>query len=282
MGDVPTNISPTISTSLFLDTPTRRPSLTPRPSPSPTWTPLPTLSSIEAEQTVVELLKFNAGCRLPCWWGITPGETRWDESEQFLSTFAVRIGQGQERAFQEGDGFHYYTNYSVIYFIPEQNTEGRTVYSVRDGIIIGFSVDSQGNEFSYQLHQLLSVYGQPQEVYILTYPSVPFDVLPFRILVRYPEQGIYAIYEYPAKNDGNTITSCPDSRGPSLHLDSPNQPYEKYLIPFEETAKRLMGVNENDSLVDLQTATQMDVKTFYEIFKFPDLGLCLKTSANLW
>ncbi len=272
--NTPPNIVPTSRPTRIRDTSTA--------IPSPTWTPLATLSSDEAEQFISNLLESNRGCKLPCWWGIVPGQTRWDEAEQFFSTFATEIGQGQEGFEQEDDGYHHYTNYSMYYTIPGQPTDGRTLYDVRDGVIVFISVDSTGNEISYQLHRLLSSYGQPQSVYILTYPNVPFDILPFRILVHYPDQGIYAIYEYPAENDGTTISSCPNSSGPSLYLDSPNQPYEKYLTPFEDSAKRLMGVNEGDPLVNLQTATQMDVETFYETFKDPKTDMCLKTPANLW
>ena len=66
------------------------PTLTPRPTwtPSPTWTPIPTrtptatplpfptLESAEMQSFIAEMLSTNGGCELPCWWGITPGETR--------------------------------------------------------------------------------------------------------------------------------------------------------------------------------------------------------------
>lgn len=271
----------TSATIKSTQTPTQNPS-TQTPVPSPTWTHLPTLSLGEAEKAIAKLLVSNGGCELPCWWGMIPGETRWDEAEQFLNTFTTSIGQGQQGTHQEDDGYHFHTNYTVHYIISGHTNEGLALFSIRDGIIIGIDIDSPGNEFDYQLYQLLSSYGLPQAVYVLTYPNVPFDVLPFRILIHYSNQGIYAIYEYPAENDGNTITSCPDASGPSLHLDSPNQPYKKYLMPFEDSAKRLMGVNENNLLVDLQTATQMDITTFYETFKNPEVRECLKTPTHLW
>ncbi len=34
-----------------------------------------TLPTGEAQKMVQELLENNAGCRLPCWWGIVPGKT---------------------------------------------------------------------------------------------------------------------------------------------------------------------------------------------------------------
>jgi len=132
---------------------------------------------------VASLLESNGGCKLPCWWGAIPGQTSWDEVEQFLNMFITRVEQGQAGTSLEDDGDHFYTNYSAEYIVLGQASKGRILYDVRDGVIVGISVDPPGNEFSYQLHQLLSSYGQPQAVYILTYPNVPFEILPFRILL---------------------------------------------------------------------------------------------------
>jgi hypothetical protein len=42
-----------------------------------------------------ELLENNAGCRLPCWWGIIPGQTKGIEAQRFLETFTlVRVSEG--------------------------------------------------------------------------------------------------------------------------------------------------------------------------------------------
>jgi hypothetical protein len=252
------------------------------PVPSATWTPLPTLSLEESERIIVDLFESNGDCKLPCWWGAVLGETRWEEVEQFLATFATGIGEGQARALKEDDGYHQYTNYGVDYVLPGHQTVGQLLYGVRDQIVISVRVQPPGTEFGYQLHQFLSYYGQPQEVYVFTYSNVPSNVIPFRVLVRYQDQGFYAIYEYPAEINGDTISACPDSSGPSLHLRIPNQPYEKYLVPFEDVARRELGMNKNQQLIDLRTATKMDVKSFYETFRNQHSGTCLQTLVSMW
>ena len=54
-------------------------------TPSPTS--YPRLSREEAKPRIIEMLQTNAGCRLPCWWGITPGKTRWEEVHALLSPY---------------------------------------------------------------------------------------------------------------------------------------------------------------------------------------------------
>ena len=45
----------------------------------PTYTPFSTLSPSGSISLVLELLQNNPSCLLPCWWGITPGETSWQD-----------------------------------------------------------------------------------------------------------------------------------------------------------------------------------------------------------
>ena len=78
------------------------PSVTQKPFTTETITRVPSLTSLasrstltatEQENYVSELLKTNAGCKLPCWWGITPGETSWEDAEHFLIYLGATIGR---------------------------------------------------------------------------------------------------------------------------------------------------------------------------------------------
>ena len=57
--------------------------------PPPTWTPLPTMDFLARNTEIVRLMSTNNDCRLPCWWGIMPGVTSWQEAQQFFETFGV-------------------------------------------------------------------------------------------------------------------------------------------------------------------------------------------------
>lgn len=56
-----------------------------------TPTTLSTLSYDEALVTVQTLYETNNGCLLPCWWGITPGKTTWEQTKDLLSPFVSQI-----------------------------------------------------------------------------------------------------------------------------------------------------------------------------------------------
>ena len=88
-GLVPPTFTPSPTRTLMPPTPTAvLPSLTftstrrpIAPSPlntaTPTRVPVSTLGAKQQAQFVADMLKTNGGCELPCWWGITPGQTAW-------------------------------------------------------------------------------------------------------------------------------------------------------------------------------------------------------------
>ena len=92
-----TTITPTrpiaqIATSTWTPTPsptsspTLQPTLTPLPTETVILTPWSTLLPDEAADKVLSLLADNQNpdCLLPCWWGATPGQTRWQDLSSYL------------------------------------------------------------------------------------------------------------------------------------------------------------------------------------------------------
>lgn len=51
-----------------------------------TW--LPPLSPTEANAFALGMLETNGECELPCWWGIVPGSSRWEQTVPYIRTFA--------------------------------------------------------------------------------------------------------------------------------------------------------------------------------------------------
>jgi hypothetical protein len=53
-------------------------------SPPFTPVPLPSLTTEEQMTYIKNLLEPNIHCQLPCWWGVVPGVTSWQESKNLL------------------------------------------------------------------------------------------------------------------------------------------------------------------------------------------------------
>jgi hypothetical protein len=267
-------------------TPSPTPALTLAPSPTPTPTAQPTVTETPVAiptppgtsltEQVLWLYETNNGCQLPCWWGMTPGQTTWPIAEEFLNRFDEDIysaSSAPRRAY-----------YGVLIPLPtkvfgEDWSELGIV--VQDDVInhirtrVSMGNTPPGYLTQYMLSTFLTTYGQPAEVWLSTY-SAPYSDLPFRVVLFYPDQGIAALYGSNGIKQGEVVSGCPQQSpvgflslwGPSLTLT------------FEEVKSSAAAYNVD--FLSLEDSTEMDVTTFYETFKNPDNSTCLETPAHLW
>ena len=235
----------------------------------------PTLTADESKQLVRDLLENNAGCRLPCWWGITPGKTTWIEARQILEKTSLYIG-GQEI----GEVFYV----DVQAYLPYPHNFAKYMehsYGVKNGIVDYIDVYNFDLAPNFSLPNLLESYGQPDEVWIRTLPKAERGIQHFIIDVFYGELGILVEYSTgdPMKEVEGNLQNCwiTEMDSPFLDLWSP----ETQKLSFQE-AKKFIDTTNLPEPKPLLESTGMDVKTFYETFKNSETDVCLETPKNLW
>ena len=264
----PTNVTSATST------------LTRVPSQLPTWTPLPTLTIDDAQRLVKELLETNAGCRLPCWWGFTPGQTSWDEAEHFLTQIAQYIGtynEETENTFIADAQIHtpagaVSTSWESVPYLTQD-------YLVRDGIIQTINVFNFDLAPSYELPAFLKNYGQPSGVWIRTFREEERNSQPFAIDIFYQDQGILMEYSGGDGMDlGESLRNCLGDSvdSPFMYLWSPDN-----RMTFTEAKARFLDTENLPEPVSLQEATGMSVEDFYS--NIINTGkVCIETPKALW
>jgi hypothetical protein len=246
-------------------TPTHWPSVTPRPTKTPTltptvtWTPLPTLPADKALAKVLELLKTNGGCKLPCWWGITPGVTSGDEAQAYLASFATRP---YEDPSHQGFGMFFAIPQNTIPGLLHGEQYGFGVYVDDNGI-----VEQIHTWKPYRLSDFLTDYGPPPQVWIygkntdLLGPNAEYTIVLF-----YPDQGILAAWDGTIEKQ-DPIKVCPNRFDPGVFLKLWAPPVTK---TFQEAAgDELLDGPPPLAFYPIEKATNIDVKTFYERYKDP-------------
>lgn len=261
-------------------------SMTPMPTAIPTIeatvtetpTPTPTLTNTELRQLALELLENNNGCQLPCWWGITPGQTDWETAYKLIGIFDLV----PNRVVINSDHVVYRPIIPFPIGVFEYN-EAAHSYSVRNGIVESIEMPvSRGDVFDgyltqYTLPRLLDTYGTPAEVWVSTYRAAfENDDLPFFTVLFYPEQGIIASYSSNGVRQGDFVQGCPQENPVSYLVLMPPDTNQT----FEQAVGESSAFNMD--YLSLEEATGMDVATFYETFKNPDNTTCLETPADLW
>jgi hypothetical protein len=257
------SVPPPTATFTAYDTSTPTTTATPTPLP-PTWTPLPTLSSEDAQARVIELLKDNAGCELPCWWGIVPGETSWQSAQQFLTSLAGRVGQGVS-SISIKNGIEYsYLNYAVRYKVTGYPEDIASGYRVSNGIIDMIVVSETGTELSYQIFQMFDLYGPPQEVLINVMPDSNIGKPWLWLALFYPQRGIMAFYDGAAKLYEGKVQICSQGLGPRLTLLPIGE------MTLDEMKRSLLDLNVRAIMKPVNEAMGMEIEDFYNEMKSPD------------
>lgn len=261
-----------------VQTPIERPT---RSNSTPTAAATATLSSQQVLDRVRQLLTGNAGCALPCWWGIEPGKTTWEAAEAILSPLALRIGDPRPLHIGAPPPKSSQVAYDVLIPVPPDVFPARLEhrYVVQEDIVQRIEV-ILGKVARYQLPPLLGELGQPPEIWVSTYSQQREGSHPFTVVLYYPDQGILARFDTEAEREGDFVIGCPQ-KSPALVmvLWFPDKP-----LSFKEAVDDTLelGPFNEWQYQRLEDVTNLDPGTFFEIFRASDNSTCIKTEAGLW
>lgn len=276
---------------------TAKPTFTSLPVPTQTLAPspipvIPTLSLDQARLEFLDLLANNGNCDLPCFWGITPGQSSFQEAIMILvpltdisdfTHFEKGIG-AIDPAYIE-DGLTIHTNISFLTGSGNQTVSrlafiARVLKKADNGFTDVFDWPFFSEQLGYyMLPNILTEYGNPTTVMLSTMAKLPSTGVPggFKILLLYPDQGILINYTMQMQVAGENIMGCPSYS--HIELD---------LYPSEQTTSFFNLLEPSGWLQIIQNtykpigeATAMSKEDFYQIFS-QQTDKCILTPANLW
>lgn len=285
------------STIVIASVPISSKETTPIPAPSATVRVIPTLTVEDAHIQLIDLLANNGGCRLPCFWGITPGATTNQEAMAILAPLSSR---SDYNVFHPRSGtislndrlkdsqlldiyISYLANQDYVYGI---NFEARDMKKL---------VEEHGGEYSFQdvfdssdfgekldfymLHQVLAAYGRPNSVLLTTWGKIPtprYGQGNFNLILLYPEQGIAVQYTTEMRVVGNNVEGCLANAHVEMSLfPSGNAAdFEEYLAPTDWKGRLAY-------YKPLEEVTSLSIDEFYQLYRQPT-EKCLATPAHLW
>lgn len=195
-------------------TPTKTPTL-----PLPTSTTyeaetssLPTLSSDQTEKFLTNLIQKPDNCKLPCWWGTTPGITTWQEANDFLFHIGDKIldpAQSHETVDLTFDDLQLY---QTLMIDRNSDTISKIMFSV-EGFYNPKGFQSVWD--SYSLKNILSQYGKPSRVLIhsSTVELPPDNKIAYQLYVFYDQEGFLIRYGSVGLIQNSKIHICPQFSG---------------------------------------------------------------------
>ena len=194
----PVSITPTVTFP-----PTTTQSITPT-AITPTPTVRPTLDLYASDLYVVNYLKNNGDCALPCVWGIVPGKT---EFEHGIETFGYLGWKGSiynQTTYYTGKDLLDSTHINIGLY--QEN-------DVIQNIIFSFTHKMYALlDQYYSIRNILSTYGVPSQIWINISSRGEVETIHagFDIFLFYEEAGILAKYPGVAPLMGGKYQICPN------------------------------------------------------------------------
>ena len=251
----------------------RTPSLTPTVTPTdisftPLWTPLPTIPPQEVASYLKQLVSEDPDCYLPCWMGITPGETTIEEAWQLLAPFASDLYTWRTQISMWLD-FEKYDDLGLI--SPSlYNTEMITQFVIKDEVVSVIYANIFGAKDRYPLQTVLNTYGKPSEIWFGVSALANWNG---SLNLHYSDVGMnlhYVSYiDVVDVPEGDQIVFCFQEVYHYAELWNPNLNLSYYNL--HDTLWRL----------PLEEAIGMSIDEFYFNFKNADQA-CIETSKEMW
>ena len=225
--------------------------------------PTATMTTEEVEERIRSLLDSNGECDLPCWWGIIPGQTTWDEAYSILKPVANKINN------------LVYGNYGIEVNAPDDifddyeigatlDMRGDTVEMIRVPLLYGFTLD-----------RMLSQYGSPAEIYVYSlFQTMVTPPILVRLVLFYEEQGILLIYEGRTENT-NPLEICPGN------LDEDGFTWAYLWSPedkrsFSDFSNKTPFGGFSGKYLPLSEETSINIETFYDWYRNPNNLPCFE------
>jgi len=282
--------SPTISNSTMTGTPkidptftkTRMPETIPAETETllptwtqlPTWTPLPTLLDPIADAQLLQWFEVTPECKLPCWAGITPQVTTWQEAKQILAA-VVNFKAVDESGTCVGD----FCN-SIEWRSRGAPDLHGFVYGYPDNLISSMEVEGHLPMPLFRLDQILQQYGSPDDVFLTVIPTYGTTL---DLTLAYPNHQFIIKYTWTTYISGDNINGnvvgCSQQGSIHLFIRHIDQPWTEDTIKDEAyPGSDLSKVNFRP----LNDVTDIAIDDFYNQFKYLDGSECIITPVQSW
>jgi len=284
---VTTQVSPSLTSELIstplapLGTASVNPTLTNTVAPTETLTPtiIPSATNIsklpreDQENIIYDLFMDNGGCQLPCWWGITPGRTTWDDARIILEPLNLpeqaylyhRINDFASFIVPVKEGMHPHL-YQTSFTLLVENSIVQSLYFFDDNLAVVLDYES----FIIQM-------GVPDDMRVFTHSGENGEHVPATVAFFYPDAGVLVEYQFPAVVDSEITRICMnfgDGGRPFVWLWDGDLGWS-----YEDVDKIWDLPLEN---APLEEVTSTDVTTIYQKIISDKGDACLETPIDFW
>lgn len=264
-------------TSTSLPSPHPSMTITPRqtvmPSPEPRL--FPTQGELSDEAFVIQLLQTNGGCELPCWWGIVPQETRWEDTERFLSGIVNRIEKTRDETENGADGKPHQNREFHVYVDIGQTKPYLFAVRTKDDLVTEIYVSQPPTKHHFSLRELLNNQGVPSKIFMHTHSNVIEPPTAFTLVLYYQVPQFLVVYKTLVYKENEEITACLDDVDPTIAIISGEEG-----LTDQQVQEFFLGPDPR-GVLSVENALGLTPDAFYETYRASET-ICITTPANIW
>jgi len=250
--------------------------------PEPTQTRIfsPTFSPQDGARVFHEWVWGNNECELPCWAGITPGKTTWQESMNIMETMTGYLSLDSylnvECAFGPCNEIRWalYENFYATGYVYSKLPENKIH-------LLYIEIDNSNeadNLNLISLQEMLQIYGRPSTVLLSAETDLPGGDAYLILVLVYPENRFIVTFTSFAEINNEMMIVCNPSNIQTLVVvDNKEQLMSVDAIANAEETKNLHVDVWHKPVED---AMGMSIDTFYETYR--DSDSCINTPVNIW
>ena len=281
--------SPTARRVTTSPTPTPIDTFTPPPTVTFTSSPIPTLSIENAYSMFEELFLNDGNCPLPCWWGLVPGVSTFQDAQATLAPLSGMATWNEVGVLKGMSRGHFYLSYPNetddillnIDFNTMPNKNEVSILYISSQVLRGERdrepvydnkkyLELMGN---YTLSSIFSTYGKPGQIGLTVARSAEsYGPTSMYLRLLYPKRGIYVKYIAKAVISGDQISGCASKSFIEMWLVLPSSDISYWEQFFPDL--------DSDG-TPLEEAIGISPDTFYQLFSEPT-NRCLETPLSLW
>lgn len=256
---------------------TKTPTLLPTSTLSLSWTPLPTLPANNADQQFLLWMHGTPDCQLPCWAGITPGVTTWEEAIHLLTpVIELHITKDELRCrFGECKNFTWQYQINNNLFSGGMYNKENIIYS----IFIGGNQPSE----ELSLQEVFQKYGTPKNVLIIASPhGLSGDPPMFYLYALYPDHSFVIKQRWQAQVSDKNIKACGKPESVTLGIVAIDEDQWNDNEIYQTGHQLDISTTMSDKLRPIEDVTNMNVESFYNQILKNDPSFCIVTPVEYW
>jgi hypothetical protein len=225
------------------------------------------------------MIATNGGCKLPCIWDITPGDVSWSDIQAVFIPLKPVIKSTTPAVLTQGSATHIVNDSNFTFEMAGTHDGVGVRLTTIDGIVSIIFIGSESTGEIFRIQKLLSVYGKPQEVFIHA-NQFPGNGLPFQLVLYYSADHFMVHYELTVPVRNGLLIGCPQIVSPSIFSWSSD---ENNFVDSTRIAQWVLGgFSSSSDLKPLNQVSNMDLDTFYQVFKDPKNVRCIESPESNW